>query len=200
MATMIRLLAIGLLAAATGVLPRAVQDQKALTSADPPPGAVWLDSLDLKKMVQRRGTPRAGKSGAGRGNNPPPLSLGGVAYPHGIGTLSINELIVDLKGQATRFESMIGIDDAARTGQGSVTYEIWLDNKRAFASKVIKAGDPPQLVSVDLSGARFMELFIDDGGDVSTGDYADWAGALIRLKEGATEKPESWTFPSEPAP
>ena len=95
---------------------------------------------------------------------------------------------------------MIGIDDAARTGQGSVTYEIWLDNKRAFSSDVIKAGDPPQRVSVDLSGARFMELFIDDGGDVSTGDYADWAGAVIHLKRGATEKPESWTFPSEPAP
>ena len=41
-------------------------------------------------------------------------------------------------------------------------------------------------MSVDLTGARFLELFIDDGGDVSTGDYADWAGALIHLKAGAT--------------
>ena len=53
---------------------------------------------------------------------------------------------------------------------------------------------------MDLTGARFMELFIDDGGDVSTGDYANWAGAVIHLKPGATQKPESWTFPSEPAP
>lgn len=171
-----------------------------MTGEDAPPGAIWLDSLDLSRMVQRRGTPRAGRSGAGRGNNPPPLSLGGVTYRHGIGTLSINELIVDLKGQATRFEAMIGIDDAARTGQGSVTYEIWLDNRRAFTSGIIKAGDPPQRVSVDLSGARFLELFIDDGGDVSTGDYADWAGAVIHLGPGATETPESWTFPSEPPP
>ena len=151
-------------------------------------------------MVQRRGTPRAGKSGSGRGNNPPPLSLGGVVYAHGIGTLSINELIVDLKGQATRFESMIGIDDAAAKGQGSVNYEIWVDNKRAFISPLMKAGDPPQSVSVNLTGAKFMELLIDDGGDVSTGDYANWAGAVIHLKPGATAKPESWTFPSEPAP
>jgi alpha-galactosidase len=176
------------------------QDMKSLTAADAPQNAVWLDSLDLTRMVQRRGTPRAGRSGAGRGNTPPPLSLGGVTYQHGIGTLSINELIVDLKRQATRFESMIGIDDAASTGQGSVTYEIWLDNRRAFASGLMKAGDPPRFVSVDLSGARFMELFIDDGGDVSTGDYANWAGAAIHLKPGTTEKPESWRFPSEPAP
>src|SRR5687767_9923641 len=123
--------------------------QKALTGADAPANAIWLDSLDLTKMVQRRGTPRAGKSGSGRGNNPPPLMLGGVQYAHGIGTLSINELIVDLKQQATKFESMIGIDDAARTGQGSVTYEIWVDNKRAFISPLMKAGDPPQFVSVN---------------------------------------------------
>jgi alpha-galactosidase len=161
---------------------------------------MWLDSLDLSKMVQRRGTPRAGRSGAGRGNNPPPLILGGVTYAHGIGTLSINELIVDLKGEATRFVSMIGIDEAARTGQGSVVYEIWVDNQRKFTSPVLRAGDPPQSVSVDLTGARFMELVIDDGGDVSTGDYADWAGAAIFLRSGAQQKPESWTFPSEPPP
>lgn len=75
-----------------------------------------------------------------------PIMLGGVQYPHGIGTLSINELIVDLNGQATRFVAMVGLDD---------------------------------------------------GADVSTGDYADWGGALIYLKPGATERPETWTFPSE---
>lgn len=194
------LISVPLLAAPAALRTPIHQDKAPLTGEDAPDGAIWLDSLDLSRMVQRRGTPRAGRSGAGRGNNPPPLSLGGVVYRHGIGTLSINELIVDLKGQATRFESMIGIDDAARTGQGSVTYEIWLDNRRAFTSGIIKAGDPPQRVSVDLSGVRFMELFIDDGGDVSTGDYANWAGAVIHLKPGTTDKPESWTFPSEPPP
>ena len=192
-------LAVFCLSAISALGPQA-QQRSTLTGADAPANAIWLDSLDLTKMVQRRGTPRAGKSGSGRGNNPPPLSLGGVRYEHGIGTLSINELIVDLKGQATRFESMIGIDDAAAKGQGSVTYEIWVDNKRAFISPILKAGDPPQHVSVTLTGARFMELFIDDGGDVSTGDYANWAGAAIHLRPNATSKPESWTFPSEPPP
>jgi len=99
-------------------------------------------------MVQRRGTPRAGKSGAGGGRGsqtPPPLKLGGVTYEHGIGTLSINELIIDLKGEATRFVSMIGIDDAI-TREGSVTYEIWLDNRKKLITDVMKAGAPPQRV------------------------------------------------------
>jgi alpha-galactosidase len=176
-----------------------------MRAVDAPPNAVWLDSLDLTKMVQRRQTPRAGRTlaGGGRGAGAAqgqPITLAGVVYPHGIGTLSINELIVDLKGQATRFISMVGIDDAARTGQGSVTVEVWVDNRKKLISDAIRAGDPPIKVDVDLTGARFLELLIDDGNDVSTGDYADWGGALIYLKPGATAKPESWTFPSEPAP
>jgi alpha-galactosidase len=174
---------------------------EALRATEAPANALWLDSLDLSKMVQRRGAPRARAYAGGNARDAAkPLTLAGVVYPHGIGTLSINELIVDLKGQATRFVAMAGIDDAVRDGQGSITVEAWVDNKQAFISNVIKAGDPPQLVDINLEGARFLELLIDDGNDVSTGDYADWAGALLYLKPGATSTPESWTFPSEPAP
>ena len=209
-----------LVALATTVLSSSQQDtlRAAMTASEPPAGAIWLDSLDLTKMVQRRQTPRAGQTlarGRGRGAGaaaapqpqgraagaaaPTPITLGGVTYPHGIGTLSINELIVDLKGQATRFVSMVGLDDLA-AGEASVSVEVWVDNRRKFASGVMHAGAPPQFVDVDLTGARFLELSIDDGGDTSNGDYADWGGGIIYLRPGATSQPESWTFPSEPAP
>jgi alpha-galactosidase len=161
-------------------------------------------------MVQRRQTPRAGATlarargrgagrGQGRGAAPSPITLGGVVYPHGIGTLSINELIVDLEAQATRFVSMVGLDDLA-SGEASVRVEVWVDNRKRFESGVMRPGDAPRFVDVDLTGARFLELAIDDGDDTSNGDYADWGGALIFLRPDATAQPESWTFPSEPAP
>ena len=185
----------------------------AMTSPGAPPAhAVWLDSLDLSKMVQRRQTPRAGQTlargrgrgagagaGAGTAGAATPITLGGVAYPHGIGTLSINELIVDLKGQATRFVSMVGLDDLA-AGEASVGVEVWVDHRRMFASGVMHPGDPPRFVDLDLTGARFLELWIDDGGDTSNGDYADWGGGLIALRADATAQPESWTFPTEAPP
>src|SRR5262245_54447945 len=203
-------------AGAALVASRQTDVRAAMTSAgDPPANAVWLDSLDLSKMVQRRQAPRAGQTlarGRGRGAGaaaqpagrgaapaPTPILLGGVTYPHGIGTISINELIVDLKGQATRFVSMVGLDDLA-VGEASVAIEVWVDNRKRFESGVMHPGDPPKLVDVDLTGAHFLELSIDDGGDTSNGDYADWGGGLIYLKAGATAQPESWTFPSEPAP
>ena len=189
-----------------------------MTATDAPANAIWLDSLDLSKMVQRRQTPRAGQTlargrgrgaGAAAGAQPAgrgsaaatttPITLGGVVYPHGIGTLSINELIVDLKGQATRFVSMVGLDDLA-VGEASVSVEVWVDNRKKFETGVLHAGDAPKFVDIDLTGARFLELSIDDGGDTSNGDYADWGGSIIYLRPGTTAQPESWTFPSEPAP
>lgn len=161
---------------------RQAQELEMLRGATAPPNAIWIDSLDLSKMVQRRQTPRAGRSLAGgRGAGQPgppgsPITLGGVTYEHGIGTLSINELIIDLKGQATRLLAMVGLNDNA-SRQGSVTVEVWLDNRKVLISDVLRVGSPPLKVDVDLTGARFPELLIDDGNDVSTGDNADWAGA-----------------------
>ena len=106
-----------LLSASTPARP-APQDPKALTAAEPPAGAIWLDSLDLTRMVQRRGTPGPASRAQAAATTRRRCRLAASTYQHGIGTLSINELIVDLKGQATRFESMIGIDDAASEGAG----------------------------------------------------------------------------------
>jgi hypothetical protein len=41
---------------------------------------------------------------------------------------------------------------------------------------------------------------VRDQGALCRGDYADWGGSLIYLWADATDRPESWTFPSEPAP
>jgi alpha-galactosidase len=213
MRTVTRLGLVAAALAAAAIAPHARQQpdlHAAMAAEAAPPNAIWLDSLDLSKMVQRRQTPRAGATlarargrgagrGQGRGAAPSPITLGGVVYPHGIGTLSINELIVDLEAQATRFVSMVGLDDLA-SGEASVRVEVWVDNRKRFESGVMRPGDAPRFVDVDLTGARFLELAIDDGDDTSNGDYADWGGALIFLRPDATAQPESWTFPSEPAP
>lgn len=175
--------------------PSRAQEADLLRASDPPPNAIWVDSLDLRKMVQRQQTPRAGRS---LRNNP--MTLNGVVYQHGIGTLSISEFVIDLKGQATRFISMVGLDDEVKTRKGSASFEVWVDNKKAADTGVMRSGEPPKLISVDLTGARYLELFFDDGGDVSTDDNGDWAGAMIMLKSGATAKPEAYTAPVETAP
>ena len=96
---------------------------------------MWVEEIGLERLSQRRGTPRVGRTIRDK-----PIRLGGVDYPHGIGTRSISEFVIDLKGNATRFESMVGFDDVIRGDVGSVTFEVWADDTRVADSGLMRAG------------------------------------------------------------
>lgn len=182
-----------LLALAT--MPAIAQTDEALRGERPPEGAIWVESIDLGRMQQRRGLPRAGRS-----IRDLPITLGGVTYPHGIGTRSISEFVIDLKGAAVRFVSMAGLDDAVKGGIGTVTFEVWADDSLVATSGLMRAGDAPKLLSADLSGAQVLTLLLDDGGDTSNDDEAAWAGAMLFLAPGTTAHPEPYTPPQEALP
>jgi alpha-galactosidase len=170
------------------------QDAASLQAAEAPANAVWLESLDLGMMTQDYGRPRAQRS-----VDRNPLKLKGVTYPHGVGTHAHSEMVVDLKGAATRFMAMVGVDDE-RTGRGSVAFEVWVDGKKVADTGVMRGGDEPKLVSVDLTGAKRMMLLVEDGADGIENDHADWAGALLFLVPGAAARPQAMGVPSEPPP
>lgn len=175
--------------------PADLSGEAALRVERPPSGAVWVDEIDITRMSQRRGSPRAGRTIRDR-----PIVLGGLHYPHGIGTRSISEFVIDLEGDATRFESVVGFDDAIRKGVGSVTFEVWADDARVANSGLMSAGDPPKKLIADLTGARVLTLLVDDGGDTSNDDEVAWAGATIHLVPQAKSRPEPYTAPVEAAP
>jgi alpha-galactosidase len=170
------------------------QDASLLRGMEAPPNGLWLESLDLGRMSQEYGSPHAGRSVDNH-----PLRLKGVTYPHGIGTHARSELIVDLKGAATRFMAMAGLDEE-RAGQGSVAFEVWVDGRKAASTPVLHGGDEPKFLSVDLAGAKRLVLVVDDGGDGITNDHADWAGALLILAPGATARPQAAGVADEPPP
>jgi alpha-galactosidase len=151
-------------------------------------------------------------------------SLGGVPYEHAV-PLNVNaDLAINLKGTATRFVAMVGIDDPrpspapaaqasatqAAPGRasgpppppviGSVTFDVWVDGKHVGDSGVMKTGDAPKLMSVDLKGAQRLVLSMNDAGDGTRGDTAEWAGAALMLAQGATQKPEVAEIPREANP
>ena len=173
----------------------ATADSASVRAQSLPPGALWVESLGLEKFSQRRGRPRAARTLRDQ-----PIVLGGVPYEHGIGTRSISEFVIDLKGSATRFHAMVGIDDALRNGIGSVTFEIWADDTRVAESGLMRAGDAPRLLSAVLTGARVLTLLVDDGGDTSNDDEVVWAGAMLELVQGDPPRPEPFTpAPETPA-
>jgi alpha-galactosidase len=160
-----------------------------------PAGTMWVEEIGLERFSQRRGTPRVGRSIRDK-----PIRLGGVEYPHGIGTRSISEFVIDLKGNAARFASTVGIDDGIRGNVGSVVFEVWADDVRVAASGLMRPGDPPKLLSADLRGARILTLLVDDGGDTSNDDEVAWAGAMIELLQPDGERPAAYVPPAEELP
>jgi alpha-galactosidase len=148
-----------------------------------PEHAIWLDSLDLNTIEQGWGKPQAGRSVDAN-----PLRLHGTMYARGVGTHAASEMTIQLKGAATRFSAMVGVDDEVG-GQGSVEFEIWVDGKRVAGSGLLRGGSEPKLLSVDLRGAKKLLLLVNDGGDGIGFDHANWAGAVLELAADAAAKP-----------
>ena len=169
------------------------QEAKVFQGQNPPPGAIWLDSLDLARIEQGSGRPGMGRSVANQ-----PITLKGQVYPHGVGTHSVSIIDLDLGGAATRFASMVGVDDEVGT-KGLVNFEVWVDNSVKARALKMRGGDAPKLLAVDLKGAKTMRLFVDNGsGADNSFCHSDWAGAFIELVPGTTVKPKPITVALEP--
>jgi alpha-galactosidase len=182
------------LAMVPGVPLRAAQEVAALRATEVPANGVWVDGFDLAKMsAGRHGRP-------GQSVRNTPIALDTLVYPHGLGVTSNSEFLIDLKGQATRFVAMVGIDDGRKTGMGSVTFEVYLDGRKVADSGIIRAGEPAKPLSVDLTGAKQMTLLVGDAGDGTRDDDADWAGATILMTPGTQAAPEAMALPVDPAP
>lgn len=137
--------------------------------------SIWLSSLDLSKATQGWGKPGADRSVDGHS-----IKLAGKTYEHGFGTHSPGLLAIDLKGAATEFSATVGIDDEVPPGKGSAEFQV-LDpsHKILWRSGVLRRGDAPKPVKVDVTGLASIVLRVTTGGDGFDYDHADWADAAI---------------------
>ena len=118
------------------------------------------------------------------------LRVGDQLFIKGIGVHSAARLGYDLsplplgEGQgvraAIRFDALACIDDSA-AGQGSVVFRVLVDGHERFASKTIRGGDRPVPISVDLRGAKRLELVVDWADRADVLDHADWLDARVTL-------------------
>ena len=177
-------------ALAAPLLSAHAQDMAALKADTPPAHAIWIEALDLSKMTTGFATPNAGKSIDGK-----PLTLAGTVFPHGIGTHAVSELRIDLHGTATRFASVVGVDDEKIGSVGTASFSVFVDGKRKGGTPTMHPGDKPRLISVDLTGAKTLTLRVDAPNGNIDSDHGDWAGAEITLVDDSSAKPEAVGIP-----
>ncbi|MEI7686057.1 MAG: NPCBM/NEW2 domain-containing protein [Planctomycetota bacterium] len=111
-----------------------------------------------------------------------PLRLGKDVFPLGVGMHSLSKVTYDLPAGSTWFEAKVGAD--LRAGMhAAVTIDVELDGKPApGVLQVLKAGDSPASLRVDLKGAKKLTLVTGLGplGDVQ--GHALWVDARILKK------------------
>ena len=115
-----------------------------------------------------------------------PLHVSGRTYPKGLGIHTASRLTYDLpQGRIqkhSRFLAEVALDDAA-SDRGSVVFRVYLRVasgwEQAYASPVLRGGESPQRVIVELGEASQIALTADyaDRGDER--DYANWLDARL---------------------
>lgn len=138
-----------------------------------------LDGLELKWVRQGWGRAVAGKAVTGK-----PMMLGGREQARGLGTHAAGECWLRLEGKGLRFRALVGVDDRAN-GPGTVVFRVCGDDRELWRSPVMKPGDVPLAVDVDLQGVEYLLLESGDAGDGNSFDHANWAGAEVVMAEGA---------------
>lgn len=77
-----------------------------------------------------------------------------------------------------RFEAEVGIDDSTG-GRGSAQFRVLVDGHERFASQIIRGGERPTPISVELRGGKRLELVVDYGDRADVLGHADWLDARL---------------------
>jgi len=145
---------------------------------------LYLDELDLSPMTQSFQRPTANIAVSGK-----PISLAGKKYSRGIGTHANSNLLIDLKKNAKSFSATVGVDDFS--SMGTVTFEIWVDEKKVSDTGVLRPGELPVRLTVDLTGASTLRLIVTGANDGLEYDHADWADARLELIDPLKGRPST---------
>ncbi len=112
------------------------------------------------------------------------ISILGRRFRKGISTHPPCRIRFPLDGNADRFECSIGINDDVVWGTPQAAFVVYGDGSELYRSRPMRATDPPEPVSLDVSGVAMLQLECDMLGDPSW-DHCVWANARVRAtKQG----------------
>ena len=119
-------------------------------------------------------------NGSTSANDGTTMMINGVSFSKGLGVHAYSEVLYDLNGLYTSFETSMGVDDET-CNDGSVVFNIYLDDILTYQSPLLTQADNALFVEIDVTGKNQLKLIVTDGNGSVTCDHADWAEArLIR--------------------
>lgn len=134
-----------------------------------------------------------GEQGANDGKT---ITLNGKTYAKGLGVHANSTITYNLAGKYSRFFSDVGLDDEVGNN-GSVEFEVWVDNAKVFDSGKMTGGTATQAVDVDVTGKSTLRLVVTNAGDGIAYDHGDWANARLTAASTPTPTPTAQTWLSD---
>ena len=121
-----------------------------------------------------------------------PITIAGQKFEHGLlmhpadspvgGRAHITYLLDGGLAKVKRYKASIGVDDETKA-KGSVAFivETFIGKawRKAYESPVLKGGDKPLDIDVDIRGAAQLRLTVTDGGDNINSDHAAWGNPRL---------------------
>jgi hypothetical protein len=111
------------------------------------------------------------------------LRASGRVHVKGLGMHSASSAAFKLSGRYSRFDAELAIDERAGL-RGSVVFRVFLYDaagKRSsvYESPIVRGGDAPLPMSVDVTGAIAMALVVDYSERGHVLDHANWLNARL---------------------
>jgi alpha-galactosidase len=131
--------------------------------------AAWLRAINGWGPVERNMS--NGETDAGDGRT---MSIEGRTYATGLGAHAPGEIEFYVGGRCSSLTTEVGVDDE-KAANGTVTFEIWADDRKVADSGVMDTATPAKTLTADLTGATVLRLVVTDAGDGTNSDHADWA-------------------------
>lgn len=91
---------------------------------------------------------------------------------------STSRLTFRLEKAYRRFQAELAIDDQTQLS-GSVVFRVLAGQREIYQSGVVRGGDPPLPVSVDVAGVDQLSLIVDYADRADELDHADWLNARL---------------------
>ena len=115
-----------------------------------------------------------------------PMVIGSQTYQHGLGTHAISQIRVSAPRPITHFSAWVGIDNSKLTKDGgsSVIFAVQDYDKTLYQSSVLRDGQEPQRVDIEINKSKTIDLWAYDAGDGASADHANWADAKVTLDDG----------------
>lgn len=115
----------------------------------------------------------------------PALRIGKTVYPRGLGVHAPAEQVFDIGGAFVRFNAEVGLHGIpaekkkASAPLGTCGFIVEGDGRVLYESPVLKEGDSPRVISVEIGGVRQLTLKTTSGGDSNYDDLAAWGNARL---------------------